>query len=174
MHPFPEEERPKEAPRAGGNDPALLPYGATLLAALLTPRFHLYLQLGDGDILVVDREGAVRRPPRAPDPRLLANETTSLCNKEAWRNMDIHFQPILDAPPALVLLATDGYANSFADEEGFHQVARDLFQMLTAPKGPETVQQELPAWLAATSAAGSGDDISVALAWRTTEEGAPP
>ena len=32
-------------------------YGATVLAALLTPEFHLYIQLGDGDILTISADG---------------------------------------------------------------------------------------------------------------------
>lgn len=168
-HPFcPEEGEAIPPPQPDSrlsNDPLLVPYGSTLVAALLTQRFHIYVQLGDGDILVVGQDGVVSRPPLPEDPRLLANETTSLCNKEAWRNVRLHFQPILDAPPALVLLATDGYANSFEEEEGFRQVASDLFSALREPDGASKLQAELPGWLAATSAAGSGDDISVALAW---------
>ena len=38
-------------------------YGATLLAVLLSPELHLYIQLGDGDILTVSQEGEVARPP---------------------------------------------------------------------------------------------------------------
>ena len=138
-------------------------YGTTILAALLTPEFHIYIQLGDGDVLTVTAEGEVVRPPFPVDSHLLANHTTSLCSKEAWRFVRIHFQPIFDRPPVFVMLATDGYANSFADETDFKKVAKDLYNAIQQD-GPEAVASQLPDWLEATSKGGSGDDISVVIA----------
>ncbi len=138
-------------------------YGATLLAALLTPELHFYIQLGDGDILTVSADGEVTRPPGLTDSHLIANHTTSLCSKEAWRFVRINFQPIVERPPVLVMLATDGYANSFADDADFEQVARDLYAAIQQD-GPAAVADQLPDWLEATSKGGSGDDISVVVA----------
>jgi len=158
--PFAETERAL----LNGQDAALA-YGATLLCALATPDYAIYWQLGDGDILVVSDAGEVDRPlPR--DDRLFANETTSLCGKDAWREMRCRFQPHGDAPPALVMLATDGYANSFRDDASFAQVAADVWQMMTAD-GLAAVQAQLPDWLQEASAAGSGDDITVGFIWRS-------
>ncbi len=141
----------------------LLAYGTTVLAAAITPFALLYLQLGDGDLLVVAPAGEVSRPlPR--DPRLLANETTSLCMPEAWKEMRVAIDSLTEAPPALVLLATDGYANSFRDEVAFLQVGPDLLDLLRS-EGLEAVQTSLPTWLTETSEAGSGDDITVGLLW---------
>ena len=61
-----------------------LAYGATFLLCVVTPGFILYAQLGDGDILLVSQDGSVARPNWQADPRLFANETTSLCMPEAW------------------------------------------------------------------------------------------
>ena len=138
-------------------------YGATLLAALLTPALHIYIQLGDGDILTISADGEVIRPPLGADSHLLANHTTSLCSKEAWRFVRIHFQPILEKPPALVMLATDGYANSFADSAAFEQVAWDIYNMIQQGD-PAVTDDLLNRWLTATSEGGSGDDISVVIA----------
>ena len=138
-------------------------YGATLLAALLTPELHLYIQLGDGDILTVSQEGEVTRPPFPPDSQLIANYTTSLCSKDAWRFVRIHFLPIVEKSPALVMLATDGYANSFADNAAFEQVAKDIYSNIQQD-GPAAVAGQLPDWLEETSEGGSGDDISVVIA----------
>ena len=142
-------------------------YGATLLAALLTPKLHLYLQLGDGDILAVSEEGEVTRPPFLADSQLIANYTTSLCSKNAWRFVRIHFQQIDKNPPALVMLATDGYANSFADDAAFEHVAKDIYGTIRQD-GSAAVASQLPGWLAETSTAGSGDDISVIIATDTS------
>lgn len=138
-------------------------YGATLLAALLTPEFHLYIQLGDGDILTVSAEGEVTRPPFPADSLLFANHTTSLCSKEAWRFVYVHFQQIDERPPTLVMLTTDGYANSFANDSDFKKVARDLHSAIIQ-EGSTEVASNLPSWLEATSQDGSGDDISIIIA----------
>ena len=156
--PFPEEGKPTRSDAQVERH-----YGATLLATLLTPALHLYIQLGDGDILTVSAEGEVTRPPFPADSYLLANHTTSLCSKDAWRFVRIHFQPIVEKPPALVMLATDGYANSFADNAAFKQVAMDLYTAIQQ-EGPAAVADHLPNWLEATSEGGSGDDISVVIA----------
>ncbi len=153
------------APDAAADPAGLLtPYGATLVAALLTEQFHLYLQLGDGDILTVATGGAVSRPALPVDARLLGNETTSLCMPDAWRSVRLVFQPLLAEPPSLVLLCTDGYANSFTDPASFAQVGGDLLAAIHS-EGLAAVRSQLPAWLAQTSTAGSGDDITVALAF---------
>ncbi len=147
----------------------VLAYGATLLTALATDAYFLYLQLGDGDILTVSAEGEVSRPlPR--DERLFANETTSLSGKDAWRDFRVGFQALSGPPPALVLLATDGYANSFVNDTAFQQVGIDLLAMLRED-GVDAVRAGLPTWLEEASAAGSGDDITVALIW--TEDSPP-
>ena len=62
--------------------------------------------------------------------------------------------------PALVLAATDGYANSFADDAGFLQVGSDLLAMIRAD-GLELVSGELARWLSEVSELGSGDDVTV-------------
>lgn len=145
------------------NPDPVMAYGATLLAAFLTPCFHLYIQLGDGDILTVSAEGKVSRPPLPVDPRLLGNETTSLCSPQAWRHVRLSFQSLVETTPAMILLSTDGYANSFVDESGFEQVGADLLRLVRA-EGLDTVATHLPGWLQDTSASGSGDDITLALA----------
>ena len=102
------------------------------------------------------------RPPFPADSHLIANDTTSLCSSNAWRFVRIHFQPIVEKPPAL-MMATDGYANSFVDDAAFEQVASDLYAAIRQD-GPAVVADHLPEWLRETSAAGSGDDISVVIA----------
>jgi serine/threonine protein phosphatase PrpC len=145
------------------SDPGLRAYGATLLALVLTPHFHLYLQLGDGDMLTIGADGRVSRPPLADDERLLGNDTTSLCMSDAWRSVRLYFQPLVAPPPALILLATDGYANSFVDGDAFEQVGVDLLDAIQR-EGHQAIKDHLPSWLEHTSASGSGDDITVALA----------
>lgn len=164
-HPFTATEQLlwAEQRRNGDEDP-MRAYGATLLAALITPTYLLLLQLGDGDILIVDAAGRVMRPPLPHDPRLIANQTTSLCGPTAWQDMRAYFQAFTARPPALIMLATDGYSNSFADEKGFSAAATDILDTIRT-QGSHKTRIQLPGWLRATSKAGSGDDISVGLAY---------
>jgi serine/threonine protein phosphatase PrpC len=143
-------------------------YGATLVAALVCPSYIVYLQLGDGEILTAARDGSVALP-LAADETLIANETTSLCQEEASRNFRVRVQSIAESSPALVLLATDGYPNSFATPEGFQQVASDLLAMLDED-GVEPIAAALPSWLEEASQQGSGDDVSVAILYAPPHE----
>jgi hypothetical protein len=140
-------------------------YGTTLLAALITVGFLLYLQLGDGDLLTVAEDGTVDRPVPS-DARLFANETTSLSGDSAWRDMRLGFEVVTGAPPALVLLSTDGYANSFRSDDDFRQVGPDLLSMLRTD-GPQTLSGELEDWLNEASRSGSGDDVTLGVAFRS-------
>jgi protein phosphatase 2C-like protein len=139
-------------------------YGSTLLAALATPTHILYLQLGDGDILIVSENGAVSRPwPR--DSRLLGVETTSLCGSDAVEEMRLAIEPHAGDSPAMVLLATDGYANSFREEDGFLRTGKDLLE-LVRENGVGGVEGNLEGWLNEASELGSGDDITLAVLCR--------
>jgi len=161
--------RAKEPARA--DLPTLfLEYGSTLLSVLITPQYILYLQLGDGDILCVAADGSVNRPiPK--NPRLFANETTSLSmidkrtgQPNGWLETSIVLAPIADpqSTPALIIVSTDGYANSFSSEAGFLQVGSDMLSIIQTD-GWAKVKRELVGWLKEATAIGSGDDITVGL-----------
>lgn len=144
-------------------------YGATLLAVAVMKDYVIYWQLGDGDILTVSSDGQVERV-MPKDERLIANETTSLCTANARREFRVEFKPLPEDPrarPALIMLSTDGYSNSYSSQRGFERVASDLLEMISEEGGGfETVMKQLPSWLQRTSEGGSGDDISVGLILR--------
>jgi hypothetical protein len=167
-----------DSERKSIEDNPLLPYGATLLAVLLTPHFGLYLQLGDGDILTVGPEGDVQRP-LPPDDRSFANETASLCSSKgggkgrpasgsggAWADFRVRLVPHApegsQAPPAMVLVTTDGYPNAFRSDDDFIKVGPDLLQFVR-DEGASEVRTNLPGWLEDASRTGSGDDVTLAL-----------
>lgn len=138
----------------------ILAYGATLLVAAATDNLILYLQLGDGEILCVDSAGETTRPLPA-DARLLGNQTTSLCQPDAWQE----FRAGWFAPPdfpALVLLSTDGYANSFRSDDDFLKIGSDYLEIIRE-QGISVLADELPAILTEATQQGSGDDITLAI-----------
>lgn len=140
-------------------------YGATLLSVFLTESFILYLQLGDGDILCVDAKSNVTCPLK-PDERLIANETTSLCLKDAWKDFRVHLelypQGSTDKMPVLILVSTDGYSNSYSSEEDFHEVAKEYLEKIR-DRGIDAVKEELPNLLEEATTKGSGDDIALGI-----------
>lgn len=138
-----------------------LAYGTTILAAAVAEGFILYLQLGDGEILTVSGEGEVTRPlPK--DERLFANETTSLCSQDAWRDFRVSFQVVSHTPPALILLSTDGYPNSFRDEQGFLKVGSDILEVIRTG-GLDKFNDHIESWLTESTYAGSGDDVTLGI-----------
>jgi hypothetical protein len=177
-NPFTEEEwaklPPKEAAQAKAailaNPP--IAYGATLLAVLAAESEILYLQLGDGDILCVDQHGGTTRPVPA-DSRLIANQTTSLCQKSAVEDFRAaHFQTAEGPPPALILVSSDGYSNSFQSDEDFLRVGPDYLELLRQ-YGPEKVEAQLQKILPEASRKGSGDDITLGFIQRMDGLGKP-
>jgi serine/threonine protein phosphatase PrpC len=135
-------------------------YGATLIAALVTSRHILLLQVGDGDAMLVAPDGKAWHPiPK--DARLTGEFTTSICRSNAEQDFR-HAIVTADGTASLLMLATDGYSNSFRTDADFLQVGTDVLQMVRQD-GVRGVEQQLPRILADASANGSGDDITVAL-----------
>ncbi|NJL26583.1 MAG: protein phosphatase 2C domain-containing protein [Thermoanaerobaculia bacterium] len=165
----PADDPPPESapePASPTEEPGEVPidaYGATFLAVAVCPRFILYLQLGDGEIVTLEQDVADFALPR--DPRLLANETTSLCGQDAWREFRVRLDLFRSNRPDLVLIATDGYSNSFATDQDFLQVPGDLWTALRR-EGPAYLERNLAEWLTESSNLGSGDDASVGLLFR--------
>ena len=148
---------------------ALLAYGSTLLICIATDLYIALLQVGDGDIVSVDAEGKAVRP-LPNDPRLIANETTSLSGEQAWRNFRTGFIPLAETPIQMVLLSSDGYANSYAGDSAFFRVVTDILGNISRA-GVERVKQELPSWLQDATNRGSGDDISAGLLFQELTAG---
>ena len=163
-HPFREEElaqaTSRETPAESSQpdaDPALA-YGTTLITAVVTASFMALWQIGDGDIVAVTDDGRVERAvPHLPG--LLGNETMSLCSEEAWRYFNV---VVTGTPPPLVLISTDGFANSFKDESGFLQFGSDVMGLLST-EGFGAVNGRLAGWLTEMSQVASGDDISLGM-----------
>ncbi|MBP2585469.1 hypothetical protein J3A78_005947 [Streptomyces sp. PvR006] len=154
---------PDEDPKSPG--PILRLYGSTLIGAVLTPDLFVAWQLGDGELTVVDGDGEVRLP-LAPVRAELGDETASLCMRNAWRSVRVHWEPLPDPAraPRLVALSTDGLSKSFVSDEGFTEFAAGLHRRLTE-RGVPGVSGDIPGWLAEASR-HSGDDTTLVLARR--------
>ncbi len=149
---------------SAGADSSLLPYGTTLLLALLTDHCGLVLQIGDGDAIAVDSCGRVLLPV-PPDPEMVAGATASLCSSRASSQFRVGRIDPEQGPIALWALVTDGYGNSFSDPQWQRQVGTDLLRHLSE-NGAEWVQERIGSWLAESASTG-GDDVSMVLAVRS-------
>jgi hypothetical protein len=138
------------------------PYGATLLVAGIADDRLLYAQIGDGDALLMERSGQIRKLTR--DERLHGNVTTSLCLTSAEEDFRLTVVDLRAELPRLLFLATDGYGNSYPAQDGLAGVVTDLEQMLDR-RGPDWIESQLEQWLEEITTRGSGDDITAALAW---------
>ena len=165
--PFTEEELALVAERAGPKGRELvkadpyLAYGTTLLTAVAVESFAAFWQIGDGDVLTVSAAGGAGRPVPG-DERLIGIETTSLCSADAWRLFRV---AVLGTPPPVILVSTDGFANSFGDDAGFFRFGSDILRMLVTD-GFGAVSGRLEGWLREMTETGSGDDISLGVLCR--------
>ena len=150
----------KKGRRLAEQDPYLA-YGSTLVTAVAAERFAAFWQIGDGDILTVSADGATSRAVRRLES-FLGNETNSLCSPNAAQLFQV---AVYSNPAPMILLSTDGVPNSFQDDEGFFKLGRDVMQIV-ASEGLGSVRSQLEGWLSEMTTAGSGDDISLAIACR--------
>jgi hypothetical protein len=143
-------------------DTPAVPYGSTLLVAVIAARWLVCAQIGDGDMLAVRPDGS-SFPPVAADDRLDGHRTTSLCQPDALASFRIGAHDLRQVPLAALLLATDGYGNAQADEPWQPSVGRDLAEFAVC-HDRHWFEQEVPGWARrCASAEGSGDDATIAL-----------
>jgi hypothetical protein len=143
-------------------DTPLVPYGATLLVAVIAARWLVCAQIGDGDMLAVRPDGSSFSPVPGDD-RLDGQRTTSLCQPDALASFRTGAHDLRQVPLAALLLATDGYGNAQADEPWQPSVGRDLAE-LAACHDRRWFGREVPGWAErCASAEGSGDDATIAL-----------
>jgi hypothetical protein len=146
-------------------DTQVIPYGSTLLAAIIAGHWLVCAQIGDGDTLAIGPDGGFFYPVAADD-RLDGQRTTSLCQPDAVASFRTGAHDLREVPLAVVLLATDGYGNAQADDPWQPGVGRDLAE-LAASRDHHWFEQQVPGWAGScASAGGSGDDTTIALLLR--------
>lgn len=143
-------------------------YGTTLVGLMITPQFLFAFQIGDGDIIHVNENGAEQ--VLAAD-KILGTETYSLSKIDSWKKAIsvVRRLNVLEKLPAVFMLSTDGFANSYRNEEEFRKTCQDYFSMIQQ-HGAQTVSANLKEWLSETSDQGCGDDITLLLCWFHTDE----
>lgn len=148
-------------------DPAEIPYGSTLLLAVVLGNAAVLAQIGDGEMLLISPDGQCRSPV-PEDASLDGTQTTSLCQLNAVSAFRTAVVDLTRTHAFAIFAATDGYGNAQAREDWRPSLAADLVR-LGAERGTEWLGSQLSDWAGqCASSAGSGDDTSVALAFDTS------
>jgi hypothetical protein len=146
----------------------LIPYGSTLLGAVVSRKLVFCWRLGDGDIVLVGESGAHHLFDDGEEQ--IGDDVDSLCGAEPWRQMRTHWQPLSPlGARKMVLLSTDGLSKSFAEADGYRLFAKDVYAR-AVQHDVAWVRSRLRTWL--DRAAGySGDDTTLVAAYAGDRDG---
>ncbi|HET9894806.1 MAG TPA: protein phosphatase 2C domain-containing protein [Streptosporangiaceae bacterium] len=155
------------------SDPPEIPYGATLLLAVLWADVAVLAQIGDGEMLLILSDGR-HLEPVPTDSRLDGTRTTSLCQADAVSAFRVGLVSLAKTPAFAVFISTDGYGNAQADMNWQQVFSADLVR-LGMEHGARWIGGQLKEWVTVcASSDGSGDDTTVALALNQAAVLTPP
>lgn len=114
----------------------LVPYGSTLVAAFVTEQCWACIQIGDGMMVIIDREGGYHWP--MPESRVnLGSRTSSLCSETPEVRLCMGPMPI-----AGLVVCTDGLEKAFPTQG--EKIVRALYLLWSAAREtPENACQRL-------------------------------
>lgn len=126
-------------------------YGATLLAIAQYKDHIFILQIGDGDITVIDEDDNVDYPIRKSN-YMLGNETDSLCQNDAINRFNlIYFQRKVK----IAMLNTDGITNALENESELKIFAKGIYDNVN--EEPEKFRSSIKPFLRMFSNATQDD-----------------
>lgn len=166
-HPFTEEElTTKASPRFVDNKDydVLQPYGATLLAALVSKEYYLLLMIGDGAIvkLTPNTSEMVTFEGKTVYDDQPHSATDSMCGQNAFETMFFSYGKTCDN--VAFGLCSDGLSETFVDDSYLYKVMQNYLNFY-AEEGLEKTREAVANQLNTISAKSiAKDDISVAFA----------
>ena len=137
-------------------------YGSTLLTVIVLEKDLLVSSIGDGNALLIRPDGTIGLHVEQDAPELVGPMTFSLASNDP----ELLFQTILvpRKDGGMLLLSTDGVVNSFIEPTYYLAFGSGL-QERVRDVGFDEVANSVPGWLDYLSAHGSGDDVTMVLAW---------
>lgn len=133
-------------------------YGCTLIAYVVTDKYSLGLQIGDGKCVCVDKKGDFSEPiPWDDDCQM--NVTTSICDENAIEEFRF---TISNQMPLAVFCGTDGIDDSYISSEELYALYRSILKIIIK-HGDEVGKKEIETYLPELTKRGSGDDVSIGL-----------
>ena len=143
-------------------------YGCTLIASMVTKRYFLCIQIGDGKC-VSAYPGGIFVEPVPADENCVGNRSTSLCNRGAEKLFRHYYSDIL---PLAFFVSSDGVEESF-DAAGLYNFFYSV-AFWCRQEGAQRAVERLSELLPKISEGGSGDDVSVSACLLPDEEITPP
>lgn len=147
---------------ADNHELRFVPYGSTLAAIAISKTSALVVQIGDGDVILDDGSGILKRP-LAADHGLVGEQTYSLCLPDPVSHFRYAVLDLSVAQPTsrpFAIAATDGLLKSYRSEKMFMQ-AIGGWRSLVKSHGLERALTGLQEWLISVTEQGNGDDISL-------------
>jgi serine/threonine protein phosphatase PrpC len=132
-------------------------YGTTLIAAVITDKCFFAIRNGDGECVILDKDGHFSKPIPWND-NCESSTTTSLCGTNALADFRFCY---LDEVPKAVYIGTDGVDDSYSSEEELYSLYREL-SLIGIDNGKAAVESALEEFLPKLTARGSMDDVSIA------------
>lgn len=144
--------------RAGEELPHI--FGCTLIALLITDRYLLALQQGDGRCTVVHGNGIADQP--IPwDSRCVGNVCTSMCHADAIESCRYYVADLRKDPVLACFAVSDGIEDSLDSQEDVNAFACNTASIYFQ-QGREKLLEQLADYLPKMSQMGSADDMSIA------------
>lgn len=140
-------------------------YGTTLLAAAVAGDLMVFLQIGDGDSVVVDRHGTASRAV-PDDPDLDGVHTSSLCQPDPLSALRLSVLDTRVEETVLAFLCSDGFGSSRVDADGWWRQTGEQLVEFGRSRGLDWVDEQLPGWLEEPARVG-GDDTTMAILARS-------
>lgn len=135
-------------------------FGCTLIAILLTDRYMLALQQGDGRCVVVHSDCTADQP--VPwDDRCVGNVCTSLCHADAIESCRYYVTDLRKDPVIACFATSDGIEDSLDSQEDVNAFVCNAASILLQ-EGHEKLLEQLEDYLPRMSESGSADDMSLA------------
>ncbi|MEB3307859.1 MAG: PP2C family serine/threonine-protein phosphatase [Cyanobacteriota bacterium] len=146
-------------------------YGTTLGLVMLTPRWWGHTGLGDWDLVLLDETGDVCFVSQEAGDDRQGEATASLCLPEAQHRFAersaVYALDDRDPKAFGLVLSTDGVRKSCATDSDHLELVRYLMRLVNPDQDGRggDISGELEASLDRITAEGSGDDVTVAMAW---------
>ena len=131
-------------------------YGCTLLAFMQTKHYWLSFQIGDGKILICDKNFGWNTPVPG-DCACFLNYTTSLCDNNPVAEFRYAFNGV-EKNPIAVMLCSDGLDGSLRSYENLIDFYEQILGLYI---DGDDIERELSSYLPQLSEIGNKDDISL-------------
>lgn len=133
-------------------------FGCTLIAVLVTDRYLVALQQGDGRCIIIHGNGTADQP--IPwDSRCVGNICTSLCHEDAIESCRYYVLDLTQDPIVAALAVSDGIEDSLESQEDVNAFCGNVASILLRD-GSEKLLEQLEDYLPRMSERGSADDNS--------------